>query len=67
MREENLRTSERSSVMEAMLNAERKDKPDPMSMFDDVYQEIPVHLQRQKEEMVNHTKKYPSHYTMDDH
>ena len=53
--------------MEAMLNAERKDKPDPMSMFDDVYQEIPVHLQRQKEEMVNHTKKYPSHYTMDDH
>ena len=36
MREENLRANERSSVMEAMLNAERKEKPDPMSMFDDV-------------------------------
>ena len=35
MREENLRTSERSSVMEAMLNAERKDKPDQMGNGDD--------------------------------
>ena len=67
MREDNLRANERSLVMEAMLNAEKKDKPDPLSMFDDVYEEIPTHLERQKEEMLSHTKKYPNHYSMDDH
>lgn len=66
MREDNLRQSERAEVMEAMLSAEKKDKPNPHTMFDDVYAEIPSHLARQKEEMLEHTRKYPDHYKMDD-
>lgn len=35
-------------------------------MFDDVYAEIPQHLERQRDEMREHIAKYPEHYIVTD-
>jgi len=65
-REENLRANERAEVMDAIMTAEKKDKPEPTTMFDDVYAELPPHLAAQKSAMFAHTKKYPDHYNIND-
>jgi len=34
-------------------------------MFDDVYSELPTHLQRQKDELKQHIAQYGDHYPLD--
>ena len=43
----------------------RKRKPNPELMFEDVYKELPLHLQRQLEEMKRHVSQHAEHYPMD--
>ncbi|VDK68602.1 unnamed protein product [Onchocerca ochengi] len=54
----------RKEVMEAFLNAEKVPKPNILSMFDDVYKEMPKILQEQRDELVEHLNKYGKYYPM---
>ncbi|XP_013400822.1 2-oxoisovalerate dehydrogenase subunit alpha, mitochondrial-like isoform X2 [Lingula anatina] len=55
----------RKQVMEAFQKAEKKKKPNPELMFSDVYDEVPLHLKRQMEEMKGHVSKYREYYPLD--
>lgn len=55
----------RTKVLAAFERAEKKKKPSPSDMFTDVYKEVPVHLQRQAEQMKKHVKLYKEHYPLD--
>jgi len=52
-------------VLEAFARAERKKKPSPVIMFDDVYDELPSQIRRQREEMKQHIMQYGGHYPVD--
>jgi len=51
--------------MEAVARAEQKKKPSPVVLFDDVYDQLPAHLQRQRDEMKQHVLQYRDHYNLD--
>ena len=55
----------KKDVLEAFREAEKEQKPDPSLMFTEVYKELPVHLQKQKEQMWSHVRNYPSNYPLD--
>ena len=57
-----LRDTEKLAVMRAMEDAERRPKPPLEEMFQDVYAEVPPHLQRQEAELRKHIAKYPQRY-----
>ena len=50
-----------------LRQAEKKPKADPEGFFDDVYYDMPANLVEQKQQLFDHVKKYPDHYSMDDH
>ena len=52
-------------ILEAFARAEQRKKPSPVVMFDDVYSELPTHLQRQKDELKQHIAQYQDHYALD--
>lgn len=52
-------------ILEAFARAEQRKKPSPVVMFDDVYSELPTHLQRQKDELKQHIAQYGDHYPLD--
>lgn len=60
--EQAIRDEERHNVMEALKTAENRPKPNVEELFNDVYKEIPPHLQKQKDELFAHMAKYPDHY-----
>lgn len=53
---------ERRAVLKAMESSEKRSKPNLDQMFTDVYHEMPVHLQRQQEQLAEHLRKYPESY-----
>jgi len=55
----------RSQILEAFARAEKLKKPSPVVMFDDVYSELPTHLQRQRDELKQHLTQYGDHYSLD--
>jgi 2-oxoisovalerate dehydrogenase E1 component alpha subunit len=57
-----VRDDEKMKVLRAMEQAERRPSPPLEEMFQDVYHEIPPHLQRQEEELHQHVAKYPDRY-----
>lgn len=59
----NLKDIERANVLKALEKAERKAKPPLSSMFEDVYDVKPRHLQEQENAMLAHVAKYPNEYT----
>jgi len=52
-------------VLEAYERAEKRKKPSPVVMFDDVYKELPTRLQQQREDMKKHVSRYPDQYPLD--
>ena len=42
-------------------------KPPIDEMFNDVYDQLPPHLQRQRKELWEHIKRYEEHYPLDRH
>ena len=52
----------RKNIIAASSEAEKILKAGPETLFDDVYKELPQSLKKQKEEMLEHIKKYPDHY-----
>lgn len=57
-REEETKKEFRSAVIKAMGKAEKKLKPSLSSMFEDIYEEIPSHLQDQRAELARLVEKY---------
>ena len=50
-----------------MVTAEEKEKPEALAdLFEDVYDEVPPNLVRQREELKAQIEKYPDHYTLSD-
>ena len=56
------RKEQRAQVLMALDAAEKKGSLPLDSLFEDVYHDIPQHLQRQKEELLEHVAKYPENY-----
>ena len=57
-----MKDEERLAVLAAIKQAESRPKPSVESMFEDVYKEIPPHLQRQMEELKKHIASHPGKY-----
>jgi 2-oxoisovalerate dehydrogenase E1 component alpha subunit len=59
---ERVRQETRSEVVAALEDAEAQAKWPADTLFDDVYHELPPHLQQQKNELVQHLQSYASEY-----
>nr|XP_026488693.1 2-oxoisovalerate dehydrogenase subunit alpha, mitochondrial [Vanessa tameamea] len=55
----------RDMVVRTMQDAEKKKKPHWKEMLEDVYYDMPPHLQKQMQQMEKHLEKYQEHYPMD--
>jgi 2-oxoisovalerate dehydrogenase E1 component alpha subunit len=51
--------------MEAFGKAEKRKKPSPVELFEDVYDEIPKHLQKQKDSLKEHLSKNEGRYPIE--
>lgn len=58
-----LKKATRKEILVHLEAAGKELLPSIVSLFDDVYKEIPPHLQRQKAEMLAHIAKYPDEYS----
>ena len=66
-REEAGKKHARQSVLEAFNKAEKAKKPRIENMFGDVYDELPLNLQEQKNEVLERIRKYPAFYPVEDY
>jgi 2-oxoisovalerate dehydrogenase E1 component alpha subunit len=57
-----MQEDERFAVLQAMGKAEKRPPPNLDQLFEDVYHEVPPHLQRQKASLAEHMAKYPKRY-----
>lgn len=57
----------RAELIEALSHAERVKKLPIESMFDDVYDELPANLKRQRDELKMHLEKYGQHYPVNEY
>uniref|UniRef100_A0A0B6ZJE8 2-oxoisovalerate dehydrogenase subunit alpha n=1 Tax=Arion vulgaris TaxID=1028688 RepID=A0A0B6ZJE8_9EUPU len=55
----------RKMVMKSFATAESEKKPNPDTMFEDVYDEIPSNLLQQRNEMKTHVKQYKEQYPLE--
>ncbi|CAG0883781.1 unnamed protein product [Cyprideis torosa] len=63
-KEADWKTESRKMILESFARAEKKQKPNWKLMFEDVYEELPLHLQEQQKEMEEHLKEYGKHYPL---
>lgn len=61
-KEDDFRKKIRKDILTSFSKAESIVKPPVEEMFNDVYDNLPPHLQKQKREMEEHVKKYPEFY-----
>ena len=55
-------TTQRAEILQALKTAEIQPKTDISEIVTDVYQDIPAHLARQRDELIAHIKRHPEHY-----
>ena len=67
VQEEKWKRDARLQVMQAFARAEKSIKPAVKEMFLDVYHEMPQHLNEQYEECLEHVRKYPNEYPIDNY
>lgn len=65
--ENELKRIAREQVLDAINHAEKQKRPPIMTMFNDVYDELPANLQRQRDELNRHLEHYGEHYPLDQH
>lgn len=65
--EREVRSLARAEVIDALNWAEKTQKLPITSMFDDVYHQIPAHLERQREELIEHLNNYGEHYPINEY
>lgn len=66
-RDKELKEELRRDILAAFKRAEGQPKPHPSTMFGDVYDTVPPRLHAQYEEMLQHVRKYPQHYSLEKH
>ena len=52
-------------MLESFNKAEKVKKPNPELLFTDVYDEVPLHLQKQLDHMKKHMAIYKDQYPLD--
>jgi 2-oxoisovalerate dehydrogenase E1 component alpha subunit len=52
-------------VMKFFHEAEKQKRARPTEMFEDIYAEMPDHLKKQRENMINHVKQYQREYPLE--
>lgn len=62
-----IRDRAREQVIEAINHAEKQKRLPITTMFDDVYDELPANLRRQRDELERHLELYGEHYPIDQH
>ena len=65
--EDEIRGKADEEVKQAMQRARNEQKPHIDELFNDVYDELPQSLQRQKKKMWEIVNKYKEHYPLDIH
>ena len=60
--EEQLRAAERAAVQRALELGEAKGPPSRHTLFEDVFDEMPVELRRQRDELEQHLAEFPDEY-----
>ncbi|XP_065882765.1 2-oxoisovalerate dehydrogenase subunit alpha, mitochondrial-like isoform X2 [Dysidea avara] len=63
--EQQLKDQAREDVLKAFGEAEKELRPSPNVLFTDVYDDMPPHLQKQKDEMWANVKAHPDNYPTD--
>ena len=63
--EKEWKNESKKQVLQAFSRAERKLKPNWKEMFTEVYDEMPLDLQRQMDEMESHVKMYKDRYPLE--
>lgn len=61
------RDQAKKQVMVAFQKAEKKLKPAPEDLFNDVYDELPWNLRKQRKEMIESVRSSPEHYPLKEH
>lgn len=51
--------------MNSFHAAEKEKRSKPTEMFNDVYDKLPKHLEKQQNDLLNHLKQYKSEYPME--
>lgn len=62
--DEELRKKYREETIAALKNAEKEQYPPIDDLFTDVYDEMTGNLKEQKEDLMEHLKKYGEHYNL---
>ena len=52
-------------VIECFHEAEKKKRAKPTDMFEEVYDKLPEHLKKQRDQMVQHVKLYKNEYPLE--
>ena len=60
--EQALRDRERVEVLQSLERAEKKRKPALDEMFNDVYADMPAHLAKQRQQLLDHMARHPGAY-----
>ena len=60
--EQRLRAAERAAVQRALERGEAKGPPSRHTLFEDVFDEMPVELRRQRDELEQHLAEFPDEY-----
>lgn len=65
--DQEIRRQARAELIDALNWAEKMKRLPITSMFEDVYDQLPEHLQRQRDELRQHLTKYGEHYPIGQH
>ena len=66
-RDEELVKTIENDIKVSRQRASEVKKPPIDEMFNDVYDQLPPHLQRQRKDLWEHIKRYKEHYPLDKH
>ena len=63
--EKSFRKETRAELLKAFNECAITSLPNPLWMFDDAWDDLPLHVQEQKAELIQHMKDYGKHYPLD--
>lgn len=65
--EKEFRSTTRSEVLKGFREAETTKLPNPLQIFEEVWDDIPTTLQEQREQLIQHCEKYGENYPLQNH
>ena len=64
-RTKNLRKEAMNQVRDALKKSTQEQFPEVDSLFEDVYEKIPHHIEEQRQQLKEHLRKYPDDYNLE--